>query len=162
VGFEPDFAQPGQWYNWGPTATRTCSQMTGSIVDLRESRIGAIRQAASHLFIALDRLYVIRSEGIPGVDAGTRWRQAGELVLREASVEDQPPELPASISRGKVKVNQFSYVDMLPLPFESQGHIAVVLELSGGAARLVLSAEHAKLSLLGDAKYIAHVEGMGR
>ena len=123
--------------------------MGGSIVQLSESVVSAWEREAQRLRLRLAPAVVIRSEGVPGVDASTRWAQDVELVLGECAVEGEPPPVPFAL-------NAMTYVDMVPVPLDSVGRIRLNLEPTAGPG-LVLTAASVTLTLHGHGRYVAHL-----
>ena len=131
--------------------------MGGSVVQLAESIISSVMRDERDVVVKFSPAFVIRSEGVPGVDASTRWTQGVTLRFGNGETEGEVPELPAAIVAGRIAINNVSYLDMIPMPLESAGRITLELELVGDGVKLALTGETVKLELLDDAKYIEHI-----
>lgn len=128
--------------------------MSTSIIQLKGSQIGEIRRAANTIAIILNPAYIIRS--LSG-SQDTKWRQKGELELRDVELAGELPNEPCVISGGRIQVNQFTYMDMFPIPLESPGHIRLQLQTTQPSSQFEIMAEYVKLTLEGTAKYIEHL-----
>ena len=129
--------------------------MTSSTLEFAASVVSAVAEVDGDVTIALAPAVIHRSEGISGVDPGTRWSQAAELVFTGAELEGEPPALPAHIVRGKLRAGVYTYLDMLPVPTHGVGPAAFDMEFSDGS-RLAVVGETVTLRLHGDAKYVEH------
>ncbi len=129
--------------------------MTSSTLEFEASVVAAVTETGGAVTIALAPAVIHRSEGIAGVDPGTRWTQQAELVFTEAELDGAPPTLPAAMARGKLRAGVYTYLDMLPVPTVGIGPAAFELKFVDGS-RLSVSGETVTLRLLGDAKYVEH------
>ena len=126
-------------------------------MQLLESTLGFISRSHEPVVVGFSPAYVIKSEGVPGVDASTRWTQSVELRFADGEIEGKMPGLPAVINAGRIAINNISYVGMIPVPLESAGVITLELEFVEGEEKLAITGEEVKLDLIGDAKYIEHI-----
>jgi hypothetical protein len=131
--------------------------MGGSIVQLNDSTLGALTHSGATVVVSLRTAYLLKSEGVPGVDVSTRWSQAVDLTFQEAEILGDLPDLPAVIQAGRITINSVGYVDMLPVPLNSAGWIRLVLEFQGTGEPLTIIGTEIQLALQGLAKYLAHV-----
>jgi hypothetical protein len=129
--------------------------MTSSTLEFEASVVGAVAEVGDGVTIVLAPAVIHRSEGIAGVDPGTRWLQQAELVFTAAELEGETPALPAAMARGKLRAGVYTYLDMLPVPTEGVGPAAFDLEFADGS-RLAVIGETVTLRLHGDAKYVEH------
>lgn len=101
--------------------------------------------------------WVVQSEGIPGVDSSTLWTQSVELVIEACEMEGATPELPARLTGGSVEAGGYRHIDMLPVPLESEGYLALSLIFSSGET-VALRGAGGRLALEGHPKYVRHLE----
>lgn len=131
--------------------------MGGSVIQLTDCNIAAIDTTADAVLVRFLPAQVIKSQGVPGVDASTRWTQSAIMTFNDAEIEGKRPNLPAVVAGGKITVNRLSYVDMIPIPLEAAGFIRLVMRF--GDAELAISGTAVKLELFGHGRYIEHIPG---
>ena len=127
--------------------------MSTSIVQLNDSTLAAVRREADKLYLELSPAFVVKS--IPDSE-DTLWRQNGRIVLTDPEVDGELPATPAPITTSRIRLNQYAYVDMLPIPSESPGFIEVKLSTENGGP-VTIQAEFLLLELDDVAKYIRHL-----
>ncbi len=65
--------------------------MAGTILQLQGSAVASIVNSPDGwIGVRFDPAMIVKSEGIPQVDASTLWTQAGELVIGEAEIDGEP------------------------------------------------------------------------
>jgi len=82
--------------------------------------------------------------------------QKGELLLEGAAVAATPVTYPMWILDGSVHVGGVAFDNVLPIPFDRTGQIAVRLSGAGGA--FVASAQRAKLTMVGPRVFVEDVK----
>ncbi len=123
-----------------------------SLIELHDTKVEATTEVGTQIILLL-RVYIHRSEGRPGIDAGTGWIQAAALVFSEATFEGDFMELPADISNGLLTLDGRETPNEIALPFAHTGEIALEFSLMTGA-KITIRGNSAALTLLGDAVYI--------
>lgn len=126
-------------------------------MQLADSTVGSISEEKRSLVVHFAPAHVIKSEGVPAVDASTLWKQDVDLVFGGGDIKGIAPDLPVVIKTGKIAINNMSYIDLMPVPLESAGFIALELEFVRDATKLRITGSDVKLDLLGNAKYIQHI-----
>lgn len=129
--------------------------MDSSSIELKGSEIEAIDYDGDRVEIRFARAYLVKS--MTGSAERTRWWQGGRLVIEGAEVAERPPEGTLVCAGGDLDENIYTYRDMIPLPFESRGHICCELHFEGTAARLIVNGSAARLTMLDTPKYIEHL-----
>jgi hypothetical protein len=131
--------------------------MGGSVIKLQGSQLEALDIDGETVNVRFAPALVIKSEGVPGVDASTLWTQAAALVFKDAEIEGDSPPFPATLSGGKITVNRLSYVDMIPIPLDSAGLIRLRLTLVEAQREIVIVGNSVSLQLSGHGKYVEHL-----
>lgn len=129
--------------------------MDSSSIELKGSEIEAIDYDGDRLEIRFARAYLVKS--MTGSAERTRWWQAGSLVIEGAEVAERPPQGPLVCAGGDLDENIYTYRDMIPIPFESRGHIGCELYFEGTESRLRVTGTSARLTMLDIPKYIEHL-----
>ena len=127
--------------------------MENRAVELHDSRVVATEWTGADLVLRMS-VYLHQSDGQPGEDRGTGWTQDAELRVGTAT----PIELPSAplwILDGTIEVGQRVFENLLPVPFDHQGRVAV--KLNGAAGKLHVVGVGATLTLLGKPVFIEDV-----
>lgn len=131
--------------------------MSRSVLQLRDSEVDALENVGSAVRIRFSPALVLKSEGVPGVDASTLWHQSALLTIKEGEIEGQRVSLPRRLAGGRITVNRLSYVDLLPIPLGSTGFVQLVLTFDAPQQHVIIAGTSANLDLLGHGKYIEHL-----
>jgi hypothetical protein len=129
--------------------------LDSSQIQLPGSEIAAITLNESTLRLHLSRAYLVKS--MTGSAERTLWWQAGELILEDVEGSPRLPEGPLICAGGDVDDNIYTYRDMVPVPFESRGHIGLQLRFEGTDATLIAAGRSARLVMAEVPKYIEHL-----
>ena len=132
--------------------------MTGTIVQLHDSTIVSIAiDAEEEARVRFSPAMIVKSQGIPRVDASTLWRQSGELVIGEAECEGDLPDFPARVLSGSIEAGGLKYVDMIPVPIDVAGYAQLRLSFAEGSSDLVITGISARLEMEDIPKYLEHI-----
>jgi hypothetical protein len=129
--------------------------LDSSSIELKGSEIEAIDYDGDRVEIRFARAYLVKS--MTGSAERTRWWQVGRLVIEGAEVAERPPQGPLVCAGGDLDENIYTYRDMIPIPFESRGHIGCELHFEGAESRLRVIGTAARLTMLDTPKYIEHL-----
>ena len=128
--------------------------MDSRMIDLPGSGVAQVARDGERVRLRFAPAYLIQS--MTGSQERTRWRQEGELVFENASVEGELPACPGVLSGGDIRDNVYTYRDMVPIPLESRGDVGCALTFEDGG-RIVIRGDSMRLQLEGDPKYIEHI-----
>jgi hypothetical protein len=131
--------------------------MAHMIINLQGSRVESVQiDAEDTVRVRLVPAVVIKSQGIAGVDASTRWEQAATVSLREAEVSGAVPAGGGLVADGSLECGGFKYLGMVPLPLDSStGYAVLRVRLESG--ELVVVGHDADLHLEGQPRYVEHI-----
>lgn len=133
--------------------------MSGTILQLDGSTVVSVSlNADEEARVRFEPGMVVKSQGIPRVDASTLWRQSGELVIPEAEMAGEPPPLPATVQDGSMETGGLRYMDMVPVPLDNVGYAELRLSFGAGVSELVIKGAGARLEMEDIPKYIKHIE----
>ncbi len=131
--------------------------MKGTILQLHGSTVHAIKTGTEdEVRVRFMPALIVKSQGIPRVDASTLWTQSGELVVDEGYIEGGLPGFPAVLAGGSVEAAGLKYVDMAPVPLASSGYVQLVLTFDN-SAEVVVTGSGARLDLEDIPKYVEHI-----
>ncbi len=123
-------------------------------VEMHDSEVLGVERLGDTVLLSLD-VYIHRSDGRPGQDAGTGWGQKASLSVAQASIVAEPPGGYLWITDGSIQVGEQCFDDVLPLPFEHTG--PVLLRFEGAEGCLQVAGRGVNLVLLGEAHFIEQV-----
>lgn len=131
--------------------------MAHAIISLTESTVASVYTDADDVaHVRFAPAILVRSQGIAGVDASTRWAQEGALTIREAQVSSPLPGLPALTTGGSMECGGLKYLDMVPLPLaDLPGFAELHLRLAEG--EVVVTGQDPGFLAEGDARYLGHI-----
>jgi hypothetical protein len=121
-------------------------------LEFHDSEVSAIRPKDGGLSISFSAAYVQRSEGAPGVDAGSGYVQALEILLRRANWSGELRPCLGRLSDGHL-CSGGQRLPLVPLPYESAGSISVELVFQNGEM-LTATAEGAVIRFVGDPRFV--------
>ena len=96
---------------------------------LHDSTVSRHEDEVVLLFSAV---YLHRSSGRPGVDAGAGWWQPATLTLSGVSAVTKPAELPASLADGVLRIGSEIHQNIIPADGTFEGAIELSLVLVTG------------------------------
>ncbi len=133
--------------------------MSATVLELPGSTLEAISEDGDTVTLRLSPAFLLKSEGIPGADPGTRHRFAAQIILRGAELQRDIPALPAVIEEGRIRVNIHTYVNLVPRPLlEHAGHARVELLLAERVPRVIVEGASLSLVPLEAEHYIGHMD----
>ena len=133
--------------------------MSGTILQLHDSTLASVTvDAEEGARVQFSPAMIVKSQGIPRVDASTLWTQSGELVIDEAELEGDLPECPTRVTGGRIEAGGLKYMDMVPVPLDAVGYAQLRLAFAEGGADLVITGTGARLEMEDVPKYVKHIE----
>ena len=129
--------------------------LTGSpkvAIELHDSEVTGVRPVGEGIAIDLSA-YVHRTEGEPGVDLGTVWKQPACITLRIGRHFDILPATLDPIYDGIIVAGTRTFSNMVPCPFVSEGDAAIDFTLSSGD-RIRFDGNGLTLTFTGEAEYL--------
>jgi hypothetical protein len=122
-------------------------------LEFHDSRAGSVTSADGTVKLALTSAYIHKSEGIPGVDAGTGWTQAAILEFSAASIAESHDVGDGWIIDGLLEVNRGHALSCIPVPLDVSGMVKATFGFSNGLV-LVIEAARAHLALSGNPSFV--------
>ncbi len=126
-----------------------------SAMEFHDSGFEKIEAIGSDLELVLDA-YVFKSEGVPGVDKSTGWKQTAILRFADGSYEGKLPEEGEWISHGDLVLGGTPFSELLPMPFENNAGTELKLEFTDGNRVSILGSSF-KAELVGEATFIEDI-----
>lgn len=127
--------------------------MSNRIIELHDSTVSAITIEDRSAIVNFSAAYIHKSEGNPGVDAGSGWIQAARLVIKEGSIKGESISGPDTILDGVLWAGDVEHSNFIPIPFDTLDTVRLQLEFDSGN-HVTLSGKGATLELFGEPKFI--------
>jgi hypothetical protein len=123
-----------------------------SWVEFHDSDLNSIVVSADVVSLHVDA-YVHRWEQRNGEWAGTGCMQPVTIVVRTGTAPITQFITPMEIVDGYVRVNETVYQNLVRLPFQGNGAVRVVLELSNSAV-LQFAGDRVTITAVGDPRFV--------
>jgi len=133
-----------------------------SAIEFHDSEVKGISQQGETVVITFSKAYIHKSEGKPGVDAGSGWTQVAELNVGGASLRGALPEFPAELLDGHIRID--GELSEFPIPLNESGSVEVRLEFFSREYKVIeviVVGKQVKLRLLGEPTHIEEFPGSG-
>ena len=132
--------------------------MAGTVLQLQSSSVAAIEaHRDGGISVRFAPAMIVKSEGIPRVDASTLWTQSGELVIGEGRIEGRVPAFPARLSDGSMEATGLKFMGVIPVPLDNLGYAQLKLIFEDGA-EVTVTGVNGKLGMEDTPKYVKHLD----
>jgi hypothetical protein len=121
-------------------------------LEFHDSEVSTVQSKDRDLSILFSAAYVHRSEGEQGVDAGSGYAQALEILLQRASWSGELGACLGRLSNGYLSSGG-QRLSLVPLPYEFDGPISVELVFQNGES-LTATAERVVIRFLGEPRFV--------
>ena len=98
-------------------------------IEFHDSELTSMGKRGDVLQLRLNA-YIHKSEGRPGVDAGTGWWQDTQITVERGVVEGPITNWPAEMYDGVLEIDGERFDNGVPVPFERVGEVRLTLKLS--------------------------------
>ena len=122
-------------------------------IEIHDSELKSVTVSDGNIVLELSPAYIHMSDGRPGIDAGTGWLQNAVIRVRDGEIFGSINELPCTLWDGHLKVSDELFDNLVPIPLDSAGNIALELTSISGET-LQVRGNRITLEVLGEAKYI--------
>ena len=121
-------------------------------IELHDSQLSEFLRTDRDLTLRFTPVYLHKSAGRPGRDAGTGWVQEARLIFSDASSTGGPYDWPCDVMDGELVLDATRYQHLIPVPLEFEGSVELRL-IFGPHHSLVVKAKKVRLELIGQARY---------
>jgi len=128
-----------------------------SAIEIHDSMLTS-KNARGNLLEVCLVAYIHKSEGTPGRDAGTGWRQEAALTFANGTLEGKIAEYPAHLSDGTLVIDGESLKNQIPIPLSRRGNTELMLEIINNDP-VVIRGSEVHLELRGAATYVEEFPG---
>jgi hypothetical protein len=127
-----------------------------SLIEIHDSVIDALSETSSMVVLHFSAVYIHKSPGIPGVDAGTGWVQKAKLTIADAVIKSTFTSYPADLLYGYLRLGDDTLENEIPIPLKFKGVIELRLETWNDQV-ILISGSGVELELIGEAEYVEEV-----
>jgi hypothetical protein len=104
-----------------------------SAIEFHDSDVVELRQVDTALHLVFEPAYVHKSDGRPGIDAGSGFLQPAEIVFAGAKFTEKDGPCKGSITEGVITVSGKKFDSVLPLPYSASGKVSAEFTFESGA-----------------------------
>jgi len=127
--------------------------MENEAIEFHDSVLKQIDREGDEVRLLFRPAYVHRSSGEPGVDPGTGWSVDVDLILFDAMSLSVIPSLPGNVWEGTLRLNESVFRNIVAIPFEASGSIALRIELMSGDV-VEATGTRARLGVIGGYTFV--------
>ena len=127
------------------------------MIDLRDSKLVAVSWADGVAVVMLGPAFIHRSEGRPGVDAGTVWRQSAMFTLTNALVSAHAL-LPESVRSGSLRIGAELRENIIPAAGVFSAAVELRLDLND-KDHLNVTGDQIMITLTGEPELVENFPG---
>jgi hypothetical protein len=127
-----------------------------TVIEIHDSTVTEMVSRDGTVIVHFQPVYLHKSEGLPGVDAGTGWVQEARLIFADAAASGVYPEWPCDVMDGELIVDGERYPNLIPAPFETSTFTVLRLAFDSSHA-LTVTGRGARLELIGEPRYAEEV-----
>ncbi len=129
-----------------------------SVIEFHDSKLVSVSRVGSDFVAHFQPAYVHKSEGMPGVEAGSGWIQEIKILIRDVvSTSSSGPELPWDLWGGYVQVGNQRHEGLVPIPFDARGTTELFLEFYEGMGGIRVTGLGCTVEVIGTATYVEEV-----
>ena len=122
-------------------------------IELHDSIVAEITEPDGEVVVHFAPAYLHKSEGRPGVDAGTGWVQEARLIFAKASIGGSVPDLPCAVMDGELIVGAEQHDNQVTVPLAMVAHTELRLVFDS-IHTVTVSGRSVRLELLGEPRYV--------
>jgi hypothetical protein len=122
-------------------------------LELHDSTVVEVTRRGGTVVVEFRPASLHKSEGRPGVDAGTCWVQDARLIFTEASITGVLADLPCNVMDGDLAVDAGVQENVISVPVDSAGPCTLRLALDDVHVVTIVG-RSVRLELVGQARYV--------
>ncbi|WP_169975752.1 hypothetical protein [Tautonia rosea] len=124
------------------------------LIELHDSTLGGLEWVGSEIVVRLRPAYVHQSEERPGMDPGTGWVQAVDLIIRSATLESLPTRLPTILADGAFSIDGARWENQIPIPLDVRQASIEFSAVTEASETLLVRGEGLSVLLRGDPRFV--------
>ena len=129
---------------------------TTQTLQLPGARLESIEQSDNEIKLNFSLFYLVQE--IENSIDSSLWTQAGNLVVRDITIEGELPVCPCEIKGGDLTNNIYTYRDHAPLPIDWRGVVACKFTIAGSDSTFSINGESMQLEQINHPRYIKHIK----
>jgi len=132
--------------------------LMNSALEFHDSEVGSVRRSGGSVTVAFKSVYLHRSAGRPGVDAGAGYVEPGELLFSDAQCTERGGACIGYVSEGVVSAEGSEFANVVPLPLNLAGRVSAKIAFTSGAV-LEITGSAVSYMPTGASKFVEAYEG---
>lgn len=129
---------------------------TTQTLQLPGARLESIEQSDNGIKLNFSLFYLVQE--IENAIDNSLWTQAGNLVVRDITIEGELPVCPCELKGGDLTNNIHTYRDHAPLPIDWRGEVACKFTITGSDVTFSIDGESMQLEQINHPRYIKHIK----
>jgi hypothetical protein len=121
-------------------------------MEFHDSEVSNIDVSANTVAVKFSAAYIHRSKGRPGIDAGSGYVQALELLCTSAKMLVRDQGCIGSISDGALFIDD-AKMNIVPIPFENSGKAMLEIVFRNGS-RFCVASHGVAIQLTGEQEFV--------
>ena len=130
--------------------------MSYRVLDLRGLTVDRVERRDGALALCFDAGRIEKT--MDNAEQRTLWRQAGALVVAAPRADPELPAAPFVVAHADAVDGLYTQRDMVRVPLDAQGEVALLLRLEGAAEPVRLAGARLRLELIEPARYVRHLD----
>ena len=122
-------------------------------IELHDSIVAGIMKRTGEVVVHFLPAYLHKSEGRPGIDAGTGWVQEARLNFADGLIGGTFPDLPCVVMEGELVVGVERFNNQVPAPLAVTAHTELHLVFDS-THTLTVTGRAVRLEFLGEPSYV--------
>lgn len=125
-------------------------------MEFHDSTFNGVERDGANLVLRFSAAYIHKSEGEPGVDAGSGWVQKLRLHISDASQTGEIVHFPCNLWDGSVRLDDKRLENVIPIPLDYRGRVEIRLEET---TALTITGTSLRVELCGEPKFVDEFPG---
>lgn len=132
--------------------------MPNRAIEIHDSMLAALTVQSGHVVLSFSAAYIHETEGRPGVDAGTGWKQHAVIHVRGEITSGSLNKLPCGLTDGYLDLDGQEFDNEIPIPLSFTGDVELSLTSEFGET-VKIRGNHIALGLLHEPESVEKFPG---
>ena len=129
--------------------------MPNRAIEIHDSVLESVSLSQGEAQLHFSSVYIHKSEGVPGIDAGNGWVQKAILRIYDVQVKGAFSEFPVDLTTGQIQMGENILDNEIPVPLRHKGTFELRLQaMWQGQVVVSFTGSGAELQLLGEPEYV--------
>jgi hypothetical protein len=132
--------------------------MPNRAIEIHDSELASLAIEVGHIVLSFSSAYIHQTEGRPGIDAGTGWRQHAVIRIRGEVASGALTKLPCGLVEGYLELDGQESDNLIPIPLSFTGDVELALTSEFDEA-IKIRGNHIALGLLHEPEFVEKFSG---